>query len=119
MKNLKNFSLLIPEFLLVLAVLFYWISTANLLNPFAIVLLMTLVGQIIFKNRVVGLIIPSLLILSSLYMLLALMSEFNEFPTFNYEAKRLLFVGLTFFISTIVVSASMIFKYSTSESIAN
>lgn len=112
MKNLKKITLLIPEFLLVLAVLFYWVSTANLLNPFAIVLLLALIGQMIFKNKVVGLIIPSFLILASLFLLLALMSEFNEFPTFSYEAKRLLFVGLTFFISTIVVSGIMIYKYS-------
>ena len=52
-------------------------------------------------------------------MLMALMSEFNEFPTFNFEAKKLLFVGLTYFILTIVVSGIMIYKYSTLENKQN
>jgi hypothetical protein len=111
MKTLKQILLESPEYLLVLAVIFYWSSSA-ILNPIAITLLIVLVCQIIYKNKVVGIIIPTLLILSSLYMLLALLSEFREFPTFNYEAKKLLFVGLTFFISTIIVSGIMIYKYS-------
>jgi len=48
-------------------------------------------------------------------MPLALMSEFNEFPTFNAEAKKLLFVGLFFFISTMAVSVIMVYKYSKTE----
>ena len=52
-------------------------------------------------------------------MLLALMSEFNEFPTFNSEAKKLLFAGLSYFISTMVVSGIMIFKYVTRETKSN
>lgn len=112
MKLFKVFLLKSPEYLLILAVLFYYFSAANTFNPIAITLLIALVCQIIFKSKIVGIIIPTVLIFSSLFMLLALISEFNEFPTFNYEAKKLLFVGLTFFILTIVVSGIMIYKYS-------
>jgi hypothetical protein len=109
----------LPEYLLIAAVIFYWFSSGNVGNPIAIGLLTILIFQIIFKNRIVGLIIPSILILACLYMLLALFSEFNEFPSFNAEAKKLLFVGLSFFISTIMVSAIMIYKYSKIELLKN
>ena len=111
MKSIKQLVLQLPEYLLIASVLFYWGSTSLVLNPIAIVLIAFLVLQIILKNRFVGLAIPSVLILSCLYMLLALMSEFREFPTFNKEAQTFLFVGLTYFISTIAVSGLMIYKY--------
>lgn len=111
MKKTKQILLKLPEYLLIAAVLFYWMSAGLIINPIAIGLIALLVFQIIFKNKVIGLMIPSLLILTCLYMLLALMSEFNEFPSFNAEAKTLLFVGLAFFISTMAVSLLMIYKY--------
>jgi hypothetical protein len=115
MEKLKKILLQLPEYLLITAVVFYWGSAGRVINPIAIVLIIGLILQIIFKNRIVGIIIPSLLILTSFYMLLALMSEFNEFPTFNAEAKKLLFWGLSYFISTIIVSGLMIYRYSTME----
>jgi hypothetical protein len=115
MEKLKKLSLQLPEYLLICAVIFYWGSAGIVINPIAIVLIIGLILQIIFKNRILGLIIPSLLILMSFYMFLALMSEFNEFPTFNSDAKKLLFVGLSYFISTIIVSGLMIYRYSTME----
>jgi hypothetical protein len=115
MKRTMKILLKLPEYLLIAAVVFYWLSAGILINPFAIGLLVILIFQIIFKNRIVGLIIPSILILACLYMLLALFSEFNEFPTFNAEAKKLLFVGLLFFVSTIMASVIMFYKYSKIE----
>jgi len=113
MEKLKKLSLQLPEYLLIFAVIFYWGSAGKVINPVAIVLIIGLIFQIIFKNRIVGIIIPSLLILTCFYMLWALISEFNEFPTFNSDAKKLLFVGLSYFISTIIVSGLMIYRYST------
>jgi hypothetical protein len=109
---MKKFIFALPEYLLIGSVVFYWVSTANVFNPFAIVLILVLILQIIFKNKVVGLVIPSLLIVASLYMLLALFSEFREFPQFNSEAKLLLFVGLSYFLLTISVASLMIYKYA-------
>ena len=111
MKKLKKFLLELPEYLLIAAVIFYWGSAGMVINPIAIGLIILLILQIIFKNRIVGILIPSLLIMTSIYMLMALMSEFNEFPTFNSDAKKLLFVGLSYLISTMVVSGIMIYKY--------
>ncbi len=111
--KLKRIVLDLPEYLLIAAVLFYWSSTALILNPIAIVLMGILIFQLIFKNKIIGIMIPFLLILICLFMLLALLSEFNELPTFNDEAKQLLFVGLSYFISTIIISVVMLYKYFT------
>ena len=113
--KLKRVLLNLPEYLLIAAVIFYWGSAGRVINPIAIGLIVALIFQIIFKNSIVGILIPGLLITISLFMLMALISEFNEFPIFNFEAKKLLFVGLTYFISTIAFSGIMIYKYSTLE----
>ena len=113
---MKKLILAIPEYFLIASVIFYWISTANVLNPFAISLLVLLILQIIFKNRILGILIPITLILACLFLLLALFSEFKEFYSFNSEAKTLLFVGLTYFLSTLFISGVMIYKYSIIES---
>lgn len=111
MPSYKTIILNIPEYALIAAVLFYWISAGLVINYIAITLLAVIVFQIIFKNRIIGIIIPCLMILICLYMMLALFSEFREFPTFNSEAKTLLFVGLTYFLTTIMVSIIMLYKY--------
>jgi len=116
MKNAKQILLKLPEYLLIIAVVFYWESTRTIINPLAIALTAILILQIIFKNRIVGFLLPCLIIVISLYMLMALMSEFYEFPTFNADAKELLFIGLSFFIFTITVSGIMIYKYTKSKS---
>jgi len=111
MKNSISFLSYLIEYLLIIAVLFYWHSTSNLLNPIAIGLLAVLIFQIIFKNKVIGVLIPCVLILLSMYMILALFAEVNEFESFNSDAQRLLFIGLAYFLGTIMVSFLMIWKY--------
>lgn len=111
MKNSISFLLNSAEYFLVLAVLVYWHGTSNLLNPFAIGLLAVLIFQIIFRNKVIGILIPCVLMLLSMYMILALFSEINEFESFNSDAQRLLFIGLTYFLGMILISFLMIWKY--------
>ncbi len=112
MKSFKKIILSLPEYLLIAAVLFYWISNGLAINYIAIGLLIAIVLQIIFKNTVIGIIIPCLLILTCLYMLLALFSEVREFPNFNSEAQTLLFVGLAYFLTTMLISVIMLYKYA-------
>ena len=111
MKNSISFLSNLIEYLLIIAVLFYWHGTSNLLNPFAIGLLAVLIFQIIFKNNIIGVLIPCILILLSMYMILALFAEVNEFESFNSDAQRLLFIGLAYFLGTILISFLMIWKY--------
>ena len=113
--RIRTFILQLPEYLLIAAVVFYWFSAGLSVNYIAIGLITVLILQIIYKIRIVGIIIPSVLVMISLYMLLAIMSELNEFLTFNSDAKELLFVGLSYFISTIIISGVMIYKYAIFE----
>lgn len=99
------------EYLLIIATLFYWHSTSLIFNPVAIGLLLILIFQIIFRNKVLGIILPCILIMLSLYMLLALRSELNEFKVFNNETQTLLAIGLLLFLSLIIVSFLMFFNY--------
>ena len=110
--RIRTFILQLPEYLLIAAVIFYWFSAGLSVNYIAIGLITVLILQIIYKIRIVGIIIPSVLVMISLYMLLALMSELNEFLTFNSDAKELLFIGLSYFMSTIIASGIMIYKYA-------
>jgi len=112
MKSFKKIILRLPEYLLIGAVLFYWMSAGLVVNYIAIGLIIAIILQMIFKNKVVGIAIPLLLILTCLYMLLALISEVSEFPSFNSEAQTLLFTGLAYFFTTMFVSAIMIYKYA-------
>ena len=107
------------EYILILVIIFYWYSSGKTFNPLAIGLMSILILQIIIKKRILGFIIPGLLIIASLFMLMALMSEFSEFSTFNSEAKKMLFVGFSYFLSTIIVSGTMIYKYATLNSNRN
>ncbi len=102
----------LPEFLLMAAVIFYWVSTANALNLIAIGLLAVLFIQWRFSIRWMGILIPSFLSLASSYMMLAVWSEYKEFPEPNAEAYQLLGVGMGFFLSTWIVSGVMIYKYA-------
>lgn len=111
LKNMKSRLWNIPEYLLLLAVLLYWLPTSNPFNWVAITLIAVLVLQIIYKNKILGIIISSVLILICCYMYLALFSELREFPTFNTDAKQLLFIGLSVFTTTLVVAGFMFFKY--------
>lgn len=111
MKKLKNILLQLPEYLLIGALFFYWVKDGELINPLIIAFIALLTLQVLTQHRVIGLLIPSVLILVCFYMLFALLSEFNEFPSFNAEAKALLFVGLGLFLSGLLISGVMFYKY--------
>ena len=86
-------------------------DTSTLLNPVAIVLLLVLLFQIIFKKTASGLIIGSIFLLLNLYMVLALISELSEFDVVNQGFINLLTFGSIFLGLNIIVSFLMLFKY--------
>ena len=111
MPRLKKLTFYLPEYLLLCSVFFYWIATENLVNPIAIALALFLILQIIFRSRIVGLTLASVLVLLSLYMLLALISEEREFPSFNEDAQVLFGVGTLWVFGTLAISCMMIYTY--------
>lgn len=95
MENTKQLKKWISEIYLLAAVIFYWVSTANLLNPIAFFLLAVLTLLFLWKNEILGITISFLFLILSLFMILALISELNEFPKFNKDAQIMLLVGGT------------------------
>jgi hypothetical protein len=107
----KELIALTPEFYLILATLYYWILTANLFNPIAILLLLVLLFQLIYKKFASGIIIASIFILINLYMVFALLSELSEFtePSENYN--KLLIFGSLFLGLNLIFGVFMFWKY--------
>lgn len=81
------------------------------IHPIALALAAGLVLQIIFKNGIIGIMVAALFGLINLFMLLAVISEFNEFPLGNREGYVLLFVGVSIIIVNLGVCYLMFLKY--------
>jgi len=105
----------LPEYYLVVLAFFYGYNLPLSINPIALVLIIILTLQIIFKNTISGLIIAGLSLLINIYMLFALASKFSEFPTFNADALQFILVGLLLIGTNITVSGLMISKYLQEE----
>ena len=80
-------------------------------NPFAISLIMILLVQFFLKKRALGIAISCLIILINFYLVLALLSEFREFPTFNSDAKMLIIGGGLYLGLNLTMATIMLFKY--------
>lgn len=111
MNKFKEILFKSPEYLLIAVAVFYWGSAGAIVNPVAIGLVLILIFQLIFKNRILGLIIPGLLIIISLYVTMALLSELSDFASFNAQAGKLLSVGALFIAVVVSGCALMIHKY--------
>lgn len=115
MKKAKQLLHNFPEYYLIVLAIVGGYTPPFSFNPICIGLAIIPMLQLIFKNRISGIILGSIFLLINLYMLGALISEFNEFTTFDNGAKQLLFVGLSFWILNMIVSVAMIYKYSKAE----
>lgn len=111
MFNRKYIKSLIPEFFLMASVLYYWTLTSNLFNPYAIGLLALLTFQIIGKKSTLGLVISIVVILLTLFMILALISELSEFSEVNQNFNYLLIFGSSYLGTTLIMASAMFFKY--------
>lgn len=111
MKNVRFLRPWIAECYLILSVLYYWFMTGTILNPIAIALLGILTGLIIWKNKALGVAIAIVFMFLNLYMILAMISELNEFETFNRRAQELLIFGSLYFGTNIAVSIKLLIKW--------
>ena len=107
-RKLKTF---VPEFFLIASVLYYWTLTSNLLNPFAIGLLAILVYQIVSNKSSLGLIISAIVIVLSLFLVLALISELSEFEVINQNYKNLIIFGSLYLGLNLIMAGLMFAKY--------
>lgn len=111
MKKLIKLFFAIPELLLIVITVFFWLSSGTLLNIAAIGLIVILIIQFFLRNDFLGVVIPILLVMASIYLMLALFSEFGEFQVKDADAHRLLSVGIPYLLATIASSFLMMRKY--------
>ena len=89
---LKN----IPEIILLSLIIMYWINT-SFLNPIAFFFFTLLIIKILAKNTIINFISVGIFFATSIYLLLAVLSEYHEFIIKNNDAQRLLYVGIMIF----------------------
>ena len=93
-----------PEIILIFGVLFYWIESSIIFNPIAIILLLFLGLTLLTKSKIIKALTSIIFSLLSIFMLLAVLSEYREFETGNMDGIQLLVVGLSIFVTTLGLS---------------
>ncbi len=115
MKKAKQILIKLPEYYFIVIAILAGYTPPFSFNPIFVGLAFILILQIVFKNKISGILLGSAFLLMNLYMLGALFSEFIEFTEFNNKAKQLLFVGLSLWIWNMLLSVTMIYKYSKND----
>lgn len=111
---MKKYVLILPEFIL-LGLTSYWflenILATGHFNRFAFTVFVILLLQVFFQNKYVGFLMAWLFFFFSLYMVLAVVSEFRDFPTVTSDAIQLLAVGLLLCFLSLGSAGIMFWKY--------
>ena len=111
LKYIKPLFYWMPELYLILAMIFYWVSTATLLNPITFVLSVCLISQLIFNKKGMGIFLGSLLVILNLYLFFALFSGRIAISVFTISAQKFLFIGSGFITLNILMSIKLLLKH--------
>lgn len=110
---MKKHLFFLPE-IFISAVSIYWFyenySSSGHVNYFAIVVFFIVALQIFLKNKIIGVVLGSMLFLFGTFMVLAVLSEFKKFPTINSAAIQLISVGLLICFVLITSSIGLFYK---------
>ena len=117
-ENLKKWLKYIPEVLLIAGGLFCLLNelinaSLNSLTTIAglIIFEIIVITLLIWKNKYFAFCISFLLGCVSFYFILALLSEFGEFPAGSSDGIRMLLIGGLLFGGLLIVSIIMPIKY--------
>lgn len=118
---MKKYLLLLPEFV-ILGLSTYWFFDNYLasshINYYAVAVAFVVIFQMIFKLKFLGIAIATMISAFSLYMVLAVFSEFSEFETVNSEALQFLLFGLLLCFFGVVSSGLLFYKNTATQSLA-
>ncbi|MBT1706448.1 hypothetical protein [Chryseosolibacter indicus] len=112
MKTIKRTLIRYIDYYLLVAGFFATYLLPVSVSPIAIAFIFILILQLIFKNRIMGFMIASAFSLVNVYLLLALLAEFDEIAIAGAEGISLILVGLSLIVLNIMVSVVMVFKYA-------
>ncbi len=103
-----------PE-LVILILSFLWFidnyCVASIINYYALSAAVVMMLQMVFKFKLVGVVMTLIITLFSFYIFLAVLSEFNDYPVVHFEALKLLVIGLYFCFLGFMAAAIMAHKY--------
>jgi len=94
MKGFKRILNTFPEYYLIALVLLAGYTPPLSIHPVSIAIACLVVLQIIFRNKLVELVMGSLLLLGSLFMFFAVVSELGEFTSYGSNYVELLVGGI-------------------------
>jgi hypothetical protein len=108
----KKQLFLLPEILLIIVSL-YWLldnlTVSGYFNIIAFAVFLILLLQLFFQNKYIGVLIAALIFLFSIYMVLAVLSEFYEFKTIDSKAIQL--IGFGFLLCFVMFSSAILMFY--------
>lgn len=87
------------------------IGTRSNINYFMIAIIALILILMLWRNRIYAILISIVLGLASFYMVLAVFSEFREFPSGHPDGIQLLVVGLLIFLGLAITAGFMPMKY--------
>ncbi len=105
---MKKYLLLFPEFFIIVLSIYWFLEnyrSSGYVNYIALVVFFIVTLQVFLKNKIIGIMLGSILFLFGLYMVLAVLSEFRKLSTFNSSAIQLISVG--FLICFVLISSSI------------
>lgn len=111
MKKISRLFPYLPESYILFLVLAAGVRSPFTFSPLTLAIAAIVALQMIFRNAITGIMLANLFILINLYMILALLSEFSEFPTFNSSAAELLVVGSAIILTNLSVGGFMFYSY--------
>jgi len=118
-ENLKKVLKCIPEILLLIGGFscllseLIWTSSIslNFLNGLIVLGIIAILSLLIWKNKYIALYMSMLLGFVSFYFILALLSEFSEFPVGSQEGIKMLLIGGLICGGLLAISIIMPIKY--------
>ena len=105
---MKKYLLLLPEFFIISLSIYWFLEnymSSGYVNYIALVVFLIVALQVFIKNKIVGVMLGSILFLFGLYMVLAVLSEFKKFTTIDSSAIQLISVG--FLICFVLIASSI------------
>lgn len=113
--NVKKILSYLPE-VSILAIALGWfieniLATPSYFNYLMLAIIVLISALIIWRIKAFAITLSVLIGLGSFYMLLAVLSEYSEFPKGDPDGHKLLFTGLLIIASLITMSIIMPIKY--------
>lgn len=101
----------IPEVYFLLSALYYWTLAGQTINYIAIALVVLMLYQAWSQNKATGLLLGGVLLAINAFLVLALISELREYPTFDADARNLLLFGSLYLGSNLAMAGWMFGKH--------